>query len=110
MTREPTSDPAPRPSASQRPAAASGRTGPDSARDRAVDLEIVLGEMGCGDLVWELRQQFSRAAAGSRVRVVTRDPGAPSDVPAWCRMTGHRLVESDAPYYLIEARTRDEGD
>ena len=87
-----------------RPEATSGRTGPDSARDREVDVEIILGEMGCGDLVWELRQQFARHDAGRLIRIVTNDEGAPLEVPAWCRLTRRRLVEADPPYYLIEQR------
>jgi len=91
---------------SGRPMAASGRAGPDSPRDRSVALEIFTGELGCGDLVYELRAQFERAAPGDLVRVVTDDPGAPRDLPAWCRTTGHRLLEADAPFYVIEARAR----
>ena len=66
--------------------------------------------MGCGDLVWELRQQFRRVAGGKTVRIVTSDPGAPLDLPAWCRMTGHELIDVDAPYYLIRARNNPQGE
>ena len=89
-----------------RPLAASGRSGPDSPRDRPVALEIFTGELGCGDLIYELRLQFERVDPGYVVRIVTDDPGAPRELPAWCRMTGHRLLEADAPFYLIKARDR----
>ena len=84
--------------------AASGRCGPGSTRDRPVDLEVFTGELGCGDLTYELKLQFERIGPGERVRIVTDDPGAPRDLPAWCRMTGHRLLEADAPFYIIQAR------
>ena len=87
-----------------RPLAASGRAGPDSPRDRWVALEIFTGELGCGELIYELRLQFERAGPGDLVRVVTDDPAARTELPAWCKMTGHRLLESDAPFYVIKAR------
>lgn len=84
--------------------AASGRSGPGSTRDCPVDMEIFTGELGCGELTYELKLQFARVDPGLRVRIVTDDPGAPRDLPAWCRMTGHRLLEADAPFYIIQAR------
>jgi len=89
---------------SGRPLAASGESGPESTRDREVALEIFTGELGCGDLIYELRLQFERAAPGDHVRIVTDDPAAGTELPAWCGMTGHRLLESDAPFYIIETR------
>jgi tRNA 2-thiouridine synthesizing protein A len=89
---------------SGRALAASGRSGPDSPRDRQVALEIVTGELGCGDLIYELKLQFERVGPGDLVRIVTNDPGAPRELPAWCRMTGHRLLEVDAPFYVIHVR------
>ena len=65
-----------------------------------------MGSLGCGDLIYELREQFSRAAPGKTVRVVSDDPGAPLEIPSWCRMTGHTLLQMDHPYYLIRARPR----
>lgn len=31
---------------------------------------------------------------GDRVRVLCTDPGALHDIPAWCRVHGHRIVDS----------------
>ena len=90
--------------AAGRPLAASGRSGSGSTRDRPVALEVFTGELGCGELIYELRLQFERAAPGDHVRIVTDDPAAATELPAWCEMTGHRLLESDAPFYIIEAR------
>ena len=62
------------------------------------------GDMGCGELVLELRQKMLELRPGEYFRLIARDPGAPEDLPAWCRMTGNRLVRADHPQYLIEKR------
>jgi len=59
---------------------------------------------GCGDFILELRAQLADLPAGSILMVASRDAGAPVEVPAWCRLTGHRLLETEPPYYLIEKR------
>ncbi len=62
------------------------------------------GDMGCGELVLELRTKMSALRPGEYFRLIARDPGAPEDLPAWCRMTGHRLAQANHPQYLIERR------
>jgi tRNA 2-thiouridine synthesizing protein A len=62
------------------------------------------GSMGCGDLVLELRLRLSRVAPGGILKVTALDPGAPEDLPAWCRLTGHALVESNHPNYCIRRK------
>lgn len=62
------------------------------------------GEMGCGQLVFELRRRLMEMKPGERLEVVAQSPGAPTDLPAWCRMTGHTLISSEHPVYLIERR------
>ena len=68
------------------------------------DFEIFMGELGCGDLIYELREQFTRVRPGAVVRIVSNDPGGPREIPAWCEMTGRTLIAADPPYYLIRAR------
>ncbi len=62
-------------------------------------------DLGCGDLVLELRTRL-RAMPGKVLKVIARDPGAPSDLPAWCSMTNDTLVHQDAAAqsYWIKAR------
>ena len=50
------------------------------------------GDLGCGELVLELRTRLGGLRPGEVFRLIARDPGAPQDLPAWCRMTGHTLV------------------
>ena len=60
------------------------------------------GELGCGELVLELRMRLTAMRPGQVLRLISRDPGAPQDMPAWCRMTGHTLVSQQHPVYLIK--------
>ena len=61
-------------------------------------------DRGCGDFILELRQQVAALPAGAVLMVASRDAGAPVEVPAWCRLTGHRLLEAEPPFYLIRKR------
>lgn len=60
------------------------------------------GDIGCGQLVFELSARVRNVASGERLEVIARDPGAATDIPAWCRMTGNRLISSEHPVYVIE--------
>ena len=62
------------------------------------------GELGCGQLILALRTRLDELAPGDELEVVARDAGAPIDLAAWCRMTGHELVSADHPVYLIRRR------
>ena len=62
------------------------------------------GDMGCGDLVLELRARLRALAPGQVLEVRALDPGAPEDLPAWCGLTGNRLVRAAPPNYWIERK------
>ncbi len=62
------------------------------------------GDMGCGDLVLELRMRLRALAPGRVLEVKATDPGAPEDLPAWCGLTGNRLVRAAPPRYWIERK------
>ena len=70
------------------------------------DAEWDAGDMGCGDLVLELRARVEMLVPGRVLRLTARDLGAPADIPAWCRMTGHALVSAQHPLYLIRRKER----
>lgn len=76
----------------------------DAPPGRTADAEWDAGDLGCGELVLELLTRMRALAAGRRLRLIARDPGAPADLPAWCRMTGHTLVSQDHPVYVIERK------
>lgn len=66
------------------------------------DAEWDAGNMGCGDLVLELRLRLRELRPGAVLRVIALDPGAPEDLPAWCRLTGHQLIAHFHPEYWIQ--------
>jgi len=63
------------------------------------------GDLGCGELVLELRRRLN-AMPGRTLKVVVCDPGAPADIPAWCRLTRHTLLRAEPPAYWIRARAQ----
>ena len=62
------------------------------------------GDLACGDLLVRLRLRMDELAPRQLLRLVARDPGAPADVPAWCRLTGHALVAAEPPVYVIRRK------
>jgi tRNA 2-thiouridine synthesizing protein A len=63
------------------------------------------GDRGCGELVLELRIRLTARPTGHVLQLVARDPGAPADIPAWCRMTGNTLLHGEHPVYYIKRGT-----
>ena len=61
------------------------------------------GDMGCGELVLELRTRL-RAMPGRTLKVVATDLGAPEDLPSFCRMTGHALLHAEGHAFWIRAK------
>ncbi len=62
------------------------------------------GDLGCGELIIQLRARLRALPDGIGLRLTALDPGAVEDIPAWCRLTGHRLVEAEHPSYLIQRK------
>jgi tRNA 2-thiouridine synthesizing protein A len=60
--------------------------------------------LACGELVLTLRVRLRDMPAGAVLRVIASDPAAPEDLPAWCRLTGHRLLAAEHPEYLIQRK------
>jgi tRNA 2-thiouridine synthesizing protein A len=56
--------------------------------------------------VLELRNRLKALSPGAVLEVTARDPGAPEDLPAWCRLTGHQLLQAAHPRYLIQRKER----
>ncbi len=62
------------------------------------------GETGCGALIVGLKREIEKIAPGGRLQVTSLDAGASSDLPAWCRMTGHTLVAAKHPTYVLRKK------
>lgn len=66
------------------------------------------GETGCGELLLDLLLFMKSQPEGANVKVRALDPGAPLEIPAWCRLTKHALLSSEHPIYLIQKPTTDQ--
>jgi tRNA 2-thiouridine synthesizing protein A len=77
---------------------------PISDTNSNYDAEWDAGNMGCGDLVLELRNRMHVLKPGQVLKLKATDSGAPKDLPAWCRMTGHALIGFQHPIYLIKRK------
>lgn len=60
------------------------------------------GETGCGELLLDLLLFMKKQPDGAVVDVRALDPGAPLEIPAWCRLTKHELLSSEHPLYKIQ--------
>ncbi|PFG29003.1 sulfurtransferase TusA family protein [Corynebacterium renale] len=60
------------------------------------------GELSCGELLLKLKGVMEEnLQPGQIIKMVTGDPGAFIDVPAWCGLTGHELMLRDGHDYYI---------
>lgn len=48
----------------------------------------------CGTVTPVIKQAMSSLAPGQVLEVLTHDPATRVGVPAWCRLTGHELVDT----------------
>jgi tRNA 2-thiouridine synthesizing protein A len=53
--------------------------------------------------VIRVQDRVKTLSIGDRLQVVATDPGVMQDIPAWCRINGHRILQADAEYgeYII---------
>lgn len=48
----------------------------------------------CPMPVIRTQNRISQLGKGERLMVYASDPGALHDIPAWCRVHGHRVIEA----------------
>ena len=58
-------------------------------------VEVDARRLFCPLPVIRLQNCINQQAPGTRVRIVSTDPGSLNDIPTWCRINGHRLLESE---------------
>lgn len=62
--------------------------------------------MFCPMPVIRTQDKIKELAVGDTLEVVSTDPGALNDIPAWCRINGHKVLETrdcdDEVFVLIE--------
>ncbi|MBU2572044.1 MAG: sulfurtransferase TusA family protein [Gammaproteobacteria bacterium] len=50
------------------------------------------------------QDRVKRMAAGEQLEVICTDPGVMQDIPAWCRINGHAVLETkteDGEYIIV---------
>jgi len=58
----------------------------------------------CPMPVIRVQNRVDELAPGTRLEAVCTDPGALNDIPAWCRINGHRVIETrqtDGEYIVL---------
>ena len=69
------------------------------------EIEVDARGLRCPLPVIRLAAAAQDVPAGTRIVVLTTDPAARHDIPAWCRMRDHELIEitqeSDPAYLRI---------
>lgn len=65
--------------------------------DDPADDHLLVDARGrsCPVPVIELARAIERAPVGARILLLATDPAARIDVPVWCRMQRHRLLEAE---------------
>ncbi len=56
-----------------------------------IDKELDARRLLCPLPVIRAQDAIAGMQAGERLRVVATDPGVKNDIPAWCRINGHRV-------------------
>lgn len=57
--------------------------------------------MLCPMPVIRLGEQARQLTVGDTVELMATDPGVDADIPAWCRVHGHRILERQAEGEVI---------
>ena len=75
-------------------------------------VEIDARRLFCPLPVIKLQNRIAQLSPGDRVRIVATDPGSLNDIPTWCRISGHQVLEIDEGdiefVFLVEKGTDDE--
>ena len=61
-----------------------------------------VGAKGCADgPLQEIASLMRRMSSGQTLEVHAVAPSVAEDLPAWCRLAGHELIDHEGEYYLI---------
>jgi len=66
--------------------------------------ELDCRQLLCPMPVIRVQDKVAELENGDRLRAICTDPGALTDIPAWCRINGHELVTTsteDDEYIVI---------
>lgn len=58
-------------------------------------IDIDARRLFCPLPVIKLQNCIRKHPPGTRVRITSTDPGSLNDIPTWCRISGHPVLEID---------------
>ena len=58
-------------------------------------IEVDARRLFCPLPVIRLQNCINKNPPGTRVRIVSSDPGSMNDIPTWCRINGHQVLECE---------------
>jgi TusA-related sulfurtransferase len=58
------------------------------------DKELIASGLACVNLTPNIKQAISSMQGSEVLKVFNDDPASREGVPAWCRLTGHSLIET----------------
>ncbi len=70
-------------------------------------IEVDARRLFCPLPVIRLQNTINQNPSGTRVRITSTDPGSMNDIPTWCRINGHLLLESEEQLVEGEDRSRE---
>jgi TusA-related sulfurtransferase len=63
--------------------------------DMSTIVELDARRLLCPMPVIRLQDSLAKQAGGAKVRITCTDPGTMNDIPTWCRINGHRVLENE---------------
>ena len=74
-------------------------------------VEVDARRLLCPMPVIRLQDCIEKQPLGTRVRITCTDPGAMNDIPAWCRINGHEVLETgqQANEYIFVVQKNTDG-
>ncbi|HBA34666.1 MAG TPA: SirA family protein [Gammaproteobacteria bacterium] len=66
--------------------------------------EIDARRLLCPMPVIRLQEAACQMPPGEEIKMICTDPGVMSDIPAWCKVHGHRVVQAEethGEYHLV---------
>lgn len=58
-------------------------------------IEVNARRLLCPMPVIRLQDALEPLAVGEQVHIICTDPGVSNDIPAWCRINGHQIIDSN---------------
>jgi tRNA 2-thiouridine synthesizing protein A len=78
----------------------------------SLPVELDARRLLCPMPVIRLQDCINKQAAGAEVRVTCTDPGTLNDIPTWCRINGHEVLdshESEDEFVFLVRKSPDAG-